>query len=69
MATIQEIPLRVQAVDLDKEIVIVDDASTDGTREFLADLAKCAEAAPAQMTLRQNGPVVCADNVRILFRD
>ncbi len=33
--TISEIVDRVQAVDLDKEIVIVDDFSTDGTRDVL----------------------------------
>jgi len=36
--TIKEIVKRVQAVDLAKEIIIVDDASTDGTREALNEL-------------------------------
>jgi len=38
--TIREIVARVQAVDLEKEIVIVDDYSTDGTREHLREISQ-----------------------------
>jgi len=37
--TIRELYRCVQAVDLDKEIVLVDDCSTDGTRDILPTLA------------------------------
>ncbi|MBN2288495.1 MAG: glycosyltransferase family 2 protein [Candidatus Glassbacteria bacterium] len=37
--TIEEIIRRVLAVDLEKELVIVDDCSTDGTREYLEKLS------------------------------
>jgi glycosyltransferase involved in cell wall biosynthesis len=38
IATLREILQRVVAVDLDKELVIVDDASTDGGRDLLIEL-------------------------------
>lgn len=39
-STIHLILEQVQAVDLDKEIIMVDDCSTDGTRDRLDELAK-----------------------------
>ena len=41
--TIKEIIKRVQSVDLAKEIIVVDDCSTDGTREILDQLKEQEE--------------------------
>jgi glycosyltransferase involved in cell wall biosynthesis len=66
--TIEEIVIRVQAVDLDKEIIIIDDGSTDGTQAFLTDLARHATPNSGVMGLPAHGGLLRADNIRVLFQ-
>lgn len=69
LSTIGEILLRVQDVGLDKEIIVVDDGSSDGTGEFLKAVAQSTQASPAQMVMPKNGAILRTDNIRVLFQD
>jgi glycosyltransferase involved in cell wall biosynthesis len=67
-ATIDEILRRVQETDGRKEIIVVDDCSTDGTRQILQDWAKRRAAGEATAPAQDGGDPVELRDVRILFQ-
>ena len=65
-AFIEEVLLRVQASPIDKEIILVDDKSTDGTRALLEDFDK-AQSEGKREVLVQNGKArLSLGNIRFL---
>ena len=66
---IPEILRRVQAAAFDKEIVIVDDCSTDGTRQWLEDLARQQSAGAREITLEAGAGRLRIDNLRVFFQE
>jgi glycosyltransferase involved in cell wall biosynthesis len=65
-ATIAELVRRVQAVEISKEIVIVDDYSTDETRNVLRGLVNAAAGGAKS----GNAPdELSAGNIRVFFQD
>ena len=67
---IEEILRRIQAVNIEKEIIIIDDCSTDGTREFLKKLIKAKEGPnPATLTLPTLKQELRVDNIKVLLQE
>src|SRR5438874_2008927 len=68
-AFIEEVLLRVQAVSLNKETLVIDDGSTDGTRALLEGFDK-AQASGAKEVPVQNGKArLSLDNIQFIFQD
>jgi glycosyltransferase involved in cell wall biosynthesis len=67
--TIEEILSRVQAVDVEKEIVIIDDGSTDGTRAILDQISQSTQLNPPVFILPTTGHQLRTDNIRVFVQD
>ena len=69
-ATLEELLRRVEGVSLDKEIILVDDSSTDGTRELLQQIARGARDVRAGPNGKPGSSLPPPDNkIRVLFHD
>lgn len=67
-ATIEEVICRVQAVAIEKEIIIVDDGSTDGTRQLLADLDRHINDQTTPFAFSGSDRPFRCDNISIFFQ-
>jgi len=68
-STIAEILRRIEAIDIEKEILIVEDGSTDGTREFLADLDARLRSHCDDIPSSPESAEVHRNRVRIFFQE
>ena len=68
-AYIEEVLLRVQGVPLDKEIFVIDDGSTDGTRDLLRDLERAQAAGQAEVPVQNGQALLSLQNIRFIFQE
>ncbi|HUL17262.1 MAG TPA: glycosyltransferase family 2 protein [Terriglobales bacterium] len=68
IGTIEEILRRVQDTELRKEIVLVDDCSTDGTRQVLENLARLQAGGEIAALSQDGGDAIPLADIHFLFQ-
>src|SRR5579863_2334355 len=67
-AFIEEVLLRVQASPIEKDILVIDDKSTDGTRALLEDLNKAQSDGKREAIVQNGKSRLSLENIRFLFQ-
>ncbi len=67
-AFIEEVLLRVQASPIDKEIIVIDDRSTDGTRALLEDLDRAQSEGMREAAVQNGKARLPLGNIRFIFQ-
>ena len=68
-AFIEEILLRVQAVPFRKEIVIIDDRSTDGTLDLLREFERFQANGKRDVSVQNGKAMLSLENISFLFQE
>jgi glycosyltransferase involved in cell wall biosynthesis len=68
-AFIEEVLLRVQAVQLDKELLVIDDGSTDGTRALLQQFEQAQSGGRREVSVQNGKELLSLEGIRFLFQD
>jgi glycosyltransferase involved in cell wall biosynthesis len=68
-AYIEEVLLRVQAASLEKEVLVIDDGSTDGTRDLLRDFEKAQAGGQTEVQVQNGRAVLSLENIHFIFQD
>jgi glycosyltransferase involved in cell wall biosynthesis len=67
-AFIEEVLLRVQATTVEKEILVIDDKSSDGTRGLLEDMDRAQAEGKRDMMVQNGKARLSLENIRFLFQ-
>jgi len=68
-AYIEEVLLRIQAISLEREVLVIDDGSTDGTRDLLRDFEKAQAAGQTEVPVQNGRAMLSLQNIHFLFQD
>jgi glycosyltransferase involved in cell wall biosynthesis len=68
-AYIEEVLLRIQAISLEREVFVIDDGSTDGTRDLLRDFEKAQAAGQTEVPVQNGRAMLSLQNIHFLFQD